>query len=289
LESITVQCNAKINLYLRVLDRRDDGFHNIETVFHSISLYDSLTVRPTKGPSCVMCDDPGVPLGSTNLALRAAEMILASSVQGVEITIEKRIPVGAGLGGGSADAAGALVGVNRLYGLNHTASDLEAMAGHLGADVKFMLAGGCAIGRGRGDNLTAQPPLHGVPLLLVVPPVTVSTGWAYDSLKMGLTTEKVTLSMITSALRKGDVASLYDLLHNDFEGLIFGRFPFVGEIKKEMLRRGADGALMSGTGPVIYGIFSKAGDAERAGGMFAERGYRAVTAKLAGCGVTVPM
>ncbi len=289
MESITVQCNAKVNLYLRVLDRREDGFHNIETVFHSVSLRDSLILRPTKGPSCVMCDDPDVPSGSTNLALMAAEMILARSAQGVEITIEKRIPVGAGLGGGSADAAGVLVGVNRLYDLNHTASDLEAMAARLGADVKFMLVGGCAVGRGRGDDLSPLPPLPGVPLLLVVPPVKVSTGWAYDSLKMGLTTEKGTLSMISSALRKGDVASLCNLLHNDFEGLIFERLPFVGEIREEMLRHGAEGVLMSGSGPVIYGIFSKAGDAELTGGMFTKRGYWAVTAKLAGCGVTVPM
>lgn len=289
MEQVSVRCNAKVNLYLRVLDRRVDGYHNIETVYHSLSLHDTVTLRTRKNRSCVTCDDPNVPVDSANLALRAAEMMLPDQSRGVDIAIRKRIPVGAGLGGGSADAAGVLAGINHLYGLNRTTADLEAMAERLGADVKFMLAGGCAVGRGKGDELTALPPLPAVKLLLVVPPVSVSTRWAYNSLKRGLTTEDVTLSMISSALEKGDVTSLCSLLVNDFEELVFERFPFVGEIKREMLRGGASGALMSGSGPVVYGVFSEVGDTEKLAGLFSDKGHETISAMLAGRGVTVPM
>ena len=289
MEQVSVRCNAKVNLYLRVFDRRTDGFHNIETVYHSVSLHDTLTLRTSRGPSCVACDDPDVPVDSTNLALRAAEMMLGDDSRSVDIAIRKRIPVGAGLGGGSADAAGVLAGINHLYGLNRTTLELEAMAERLGADVKFMLAGGCAVGRNKGDELTALPPLPAVRLLLVVPPVTVSTRWAYNSLKRGLTTEDVTLSMVSGALERGDVASLCSLLTNDFEELIFERFPFVGEIKRELVRHGARGALMSGSGPVVYGVFSEVGDAEKLEGLFSDKGHTAISAMFAGRGVTVPM
>jgi 4-diphosphocytidyl-2-C-methyl-D-erythritol kinase len=289
MEHIKVLCNAKINLYLSVLDSRPDGFHNIETVYHSISLHDTLTLRPKTGSSTVTCDDPEVPTGPTNLALRAANLVLEQDGRGVDIAIEKNIPIGAGLGGGSADAAGVLTGINRLYDLDLTAEQLEEMAAQLGADVKFMLAGGCAIGTGKGDQLKSLPVLPALGLVLVVPPVTISTRWAYNSLKRGLTTEQGTLSMISCALEKGDVGCLYSLLRNDFESLVFDRFPFVGEIKDEMLRYGAGAALMSGSGPVVYGVFTKAGDAGPVQELFDDKGYRTIAAVFAGCGVTVPM
>jgi 4-diphosphocytidyl-2-C-methyl-D-erythritol kinase len=288
-ESIEVRCNAKINLYLRVLDRRADGFHDIETVFHSISLYDTLTVTRKDSGLHVTSTDPGVPLGDTNLALRAAARLAEGARCGLEIAIDKHIPVGAGLGGGSADAAGALVGVNALLGLNRSTEELEVMAADIGADVKFMLRGGCAVGRGRGDDLSTLACLPPLTIVLVAPPLNVDTGWAYDSLKRGLTTHESTLTMVTSALGKGEVTTLCDLLYNDFEGLIFGNYPFVGEIKEDMLRCGADGALMTGSGPVVYGIFSEAGDARLSREKFLNKGYRTIITGFSELGVTVPI
>jgi 4-diphosphocytidyl-2-C-methyl-D-erythritol kinase len=287
LETVKLRCNAKVNLYLRVLGRRRDGYHDIVTVYHSISLHDTLTLRRRGSGIRVFCDNPQVPHDNVNLAAIAAARLLDGTGLGADILIEKRIPIGAGLGGGSADAAGALVGTNRLYDLEHSEEELEAVASAIGADVRFMMRGGCALGVGRGDDLRPLPPVHGYRLVLVVPAVTVSTAWAYDSLKMGLTTEQVDLTMITSALGQGDGASLCDFLRNDFERLVFDRFPLVGTLKKDLAGFGADGALMSGSGPVVYGIFARADEAQRCRRQFLERGYTTLIASFVEHGVTV--
>lgn len=285
--SVAVRCNAKINLYLRVLAARQDGFHNIETVYHSISLSDTVRITPADTGLSVVCDDEGVPADERNLALRAARGLLEGTDLRVRIEIAKRIPMGAGLGGGSADAAGALIGIDRLLNLGRSPGRLERLARALGADVTFMLGGGCAVGLGRGDQITPLEALPPVPVVLVIPPISVSTGWAYGSLKMGLTTDSDRLSMVTSALGKGDITSLCDLLHNDFEGLIFDTFPIVGQIKQDLLTWGARGALMSGSGPVTYGLFTEEGDAKACGDRFHEKGLTAIVCGLAGHGVTV--
>jgi len=270
---LTIRCNAKINLYLKVLSERPDGFHDIETVFHSIAVHDTLTLTPTDGDLTLSCAAEGVPTGPDNLALRAAALVLEGTPHGAHIGLEKRIPAGAGLGGGSADAAGALIGLNSLFGLGHSTVVLGAMAEDLGADVKFLLEGGCAAGRGRGDELSRLTPMPPLPVVLALPPLSVSTAWAYSSLKMRLTSHKVSLNMITSALGRGDTASVCGLLENDFESLIFGKYPSVGRIKEDLLGCGAAAALMSGTGPVVYGLFET------------EAGAAACAKRLAGGGI----
>jgi 4-diphosphocytidyl-2-C-methyl-D-erythritol kinase len=287
LESIRVDCNAKVNLFLRVLDRREDGYHNIETLFHSISLHDTLTLTRAGSGISVSCDDPGVPPDSTNTAVKAARSILEGTGLGLHIRIEKRIPIGAGLGGGSADAAGVLAGANRLFGLGHSASDLERIGGQVGADVAFLVGGGCAVGRDRGERLERFPPLPGLPLVVVVPPFSVGSGWAYRSYKMVLTRDRGRLTMVASALAGGDLASLFTLLENDFESLVFEKHPLVRGIKENLIEWGAGGALMTGSGPVVFGIFSEAGDAEACKGRFLNKGHKAVLSSLANKGVTV--
>lgn len=284
---LTVKCNAKVNLHLKVLSERPDGFHDIETVFHSVALHDTLTLRPTEGALTLSCDAEGVPTGADNLALRAAALILEGTSHGVDIGLEKRIPVGAGLGGGSADAAGALIGLNSLFGLGHSTAALQAMAEGLGADVKFLLEGGCAAGLGKGDELTTLPPLPGLAVVLALPRLSVSTAWAYGSLKRGLTSHKISLSMITSALGRGDTVSVCGLLNNDFEGLIFGKYPSVGRIKEDLLGCGAAAALMSGTGPVVYGLFETEADAAACARKLAGGGIDTVVSYLTEESVTV--
>lgn len=300
-QSVTALCNAKINLFLRVKARRSDGFHEIETIYHSISLADIVTVTPSKTGLSVSCDDHAVPRDDSNLAVRAAAMALgealpqaaagpsgAAGVRGLHIDIAKRVPMGAGLGGGSADAAGSLVAVDRLFGLGLTASKLERLAEAIGSDVKFMVRGGCAIGRGRGEELEWLPALPPLPIVVVVPELTISTAWAYESLKMELTREDTHLTMMADALRKEDVAGLCDLLENDFERLVFGRFPIVKRIKDELIGLGARGALMSGSGSSVYGIFSETGDAKATGEVLVRHGLKVFVASLAVRGVTTP-
>jgi len=161
------------------------------------------------------------------------------------------------------------------------------MAEDLGADVKFLLEGGCAAGRGRGDELTRLPPLPELPLVLAIPRVSVSTAWAYGSLKMRLTSHEVSLNMITSALGRGDNASVYGLLDNDFESLIFGKYPSVGRIKEDLLGCGAAAALMSGTGPVIYGFFETGAGAAACAKRLAGGGIDTVVSYLTKQSVTV--
>ena len=286
MESIRVDCNAKVNLFLRILDRREDGYHNIETLFHSISLHDILTLTRSGSGISVSCDDTRVPLDHTNTAARAARSVLKGTDRGLDIRIEKRIPIGAGLGGGSADAAGVLVGANRLFGLGYTTSDLERIGGEVGADVAFLVRGGCAIGRDRGERLERFPPLPGLPLVMVVPPLSIASGWAYRSYKMVLTRDRSRLTMVASALAGGDLASLFALLENDFESLVFERHPLVRSIKENLIEWGAGGALMTGSGPVVFGVFSKVGDAEACRGRFLDKGHSAILSTLASKGVT---
>ena len=286
MESVRVDSNAKVNLFLKILARREDGYHDIETLFHSISLHDTLTLRETDSGISVSCDAPGVPLDEGNTAFRAAQTILASTGRGLKIEIDKRIPVGAGLGGGSADAAGVLVGANELFGLGYAPGDLEHMGGQVGADVAFLVRGGCAIGRDRGDRLERFEALPPAPLVLVIPPLSVSSGWAYRSHKMVLTSDRGGLTMIASALAGGDLASLLTLLENDFESLVFEKHPVVGGIKRDLIECGARGALMSGSGPVVFGVFEKVGDAEACRGRLLDKGHAAVLSALTNKGVT---
>ncbi len=287
MESIRVDCNAKVNLFLRILDRREDGYHNIETLFHSISLHDTLTLTQGGSGISVSCDDAGVPSDHTNTAVRAARSVLEGTGLGLDIRIEKRIPIGAGLGGGSADAAGVLVGANRLFGLGYSTSDLERIGGGVGADVAFLVEGGCAVGRDRGERLERFPPLPGLPLVVVVPPLSIGSGWAYGSYKMVLTRDRGRLNMVASALAGGDLVSLLTLLESDFESLVFEEHPLVRGIKENLIEWGAGGALMTGSGPVVFGIFSKVGDAEACKGRFLNKGHNAILSRMASKGVTV--
>jgi 4-diphosphocytidyl-2-C-methyl-D-erythritol kinase len=287
LEPVRVDCNAKINLYLRIVGKRADGYHDIEALFHSIALHDTLWLKPSHAGISVVCENDQVPLDDSNTAAVAARVILKGTGKGLSIGIEKRIPVGAGLGGGSADAAGVLVGVNTLYRLGHRVDDLERMAAQVGADVAFLIRGGCAVGLGRGDRLDRMPALPALPVLLVVPPLTISTSWAYASHRMGLTRSDSRLNMITSALERGDSTSLLDLLNNDFEGLVFEKHPKLRDLKQKLVECGAGGALMTGSGPVVFGVFAKDGDAEACKGRFPKRDYETILTRLADSSVTV--
>ena len=169
LDRVRLRANAKVNLHLRVLDRRPDGYHNIETIFHSISLSDTLEMSRRDEGFTISCTSPDVPADDSNLAVIAARRLLGEGRGGVHIHLAKSIPVAAGLGGGSADAAASLVGVNLLYGLGLSDACLMEAAAGVGSDVPFMLKGGCAAGEGRGEILTPLKPLPLVVALSRVP------------------------------------------------------------------------------------------------------------------------
>lgn len=267
--ALGLRAYAKINLHLEVLRQRPDGYHDIETVLQSIGLHDTLHLVPRPAGLRLLCDDPAVPTDETNLCLRAAHALLEAAgldapPRGVRIDLYKSIPAASGLGGGSADAAAALVGLDTFWELDLGAERLQAIAAKLGSDVPFCLTGGTALARGRGDRLTPLPALRRTAFLLVFPGVAVSTPWAYEQLGMGLTRRRPALSMDhlkTILARYPDGARAF---YNRLEDAVRPVHPVVSEVIARLLRSGASVALMSGSGSGVFGAFKNARDAEQA-------------------------
>jgi len=267
---VKIRAPAKINLRLRVVGRRADGYHLLDTIMLPVSLYDEIFINKgrkivkktaLKDRLTVTCDDPLIPQGRQNLVYKAASLILNENGinESVWIRIHKRIPVGAGLGGGSTDAAATLVGLNRLFRLGYTLKRLEKMSAALGTDVPFFVKGVPARGRGIGDRLT---PLRGVPrlwLIILYPNFPVLTAGVYRNLKL---TKAVVNTSINCSL--GSPANLRKLLVNDLETVTMGRYPRIGLLKEELARQGAVGTLMSGSGSSVFGVFQSRRSAERA-------------------------
>ncbi len=268
--TLTLESPAKINLFLEVLAKRPDGYHEIDTLFQTVSLADTLDVEVVPGrPGIeVAADDPSLPRDEENLAGRAARALLDEAGRadvGVRVWIAKRIPAGAGLGGGSGDAATVLVALARLLDLGWGAARLEEIGARVGSDVPFLVRGGTARGRGRGERLTRLPPLEATPILLAKPPVSVSTRWAYNNLRRGLTPRKP-FPKIAAADASLRVSELTGSMWNAFVGPVSDVHPSVREALGAMLGRGALAASLTGTGPTTFGIFpdeSTLGDAER--------------------------
>ena len=248
---------AKINLGLAVRGRRADGYHDISTVFLKISLADELGIDDPDGPDVtVHCDDPAVPRDSRNLVHRAATALQpAAPGRGARLSLRKSIPVAAGLGGGSSDAAAALSGLNALWNLQMDAAELARHAAAIGADVPFfLLPDVAAIGRGRGDELEPLCCPSVLSLVLVKPPVTVSTAWAYRQLDAALTDNADATTILARHLEAGDVEGLGKACFNDFEAVMLAHFPVLRTLKKALARPGVCGVSLSGSGPTMYAL-----------------------------------
>lgn len=283
---ITLEAPAKINLFLDVLSRRPDGYHNIRSIMQTVSLCDTVTVSLSPAEATqisLRCSDPSLPSDKNNIAYRAAEKIL-SAVRGlysVEIEIVKRIPVAAGLAGGSADAAAVLAGVNQLLGAPFSLSELCAIGASLGADLPFCLAGGTKITQGIGEVLTDCPPLPDVPILIAAAGEPVSTPAAYgalDKIYQNFTLYKPNqtgFAAMTKALEGGDIPAVCASLFNIFESALMPAHTKAGAIKQSMLKSGAIGALMSGSGPSVFALFDSNAKIQSAAINLSEQGIRA--------------
>jgi len=262
LRKLFLQTAAKVNLYLNVLGKRDDGYHEIESIMQSVTLYDKLILRKLKGGINVWCDDPDVPSGKENLCYRAAELFLKrlKIKQGVEIEIHK--PTRAGLGGGSADAAATLQGMSKLFEVRVSYSNFLKWAEKLGADVPFCLKGGTALVKGKGENVLPLPPLREGWLVLVDPKIPILTSWIYKKLKVGLTKKRLNVKLLTESLKRQGLCGINAFLYNKLEEVVFEEFPLMRKIKEEMLRAGACGALMTGSGSTIFAVTEGKEEAE---------------------------
>jgi 4-diphosphocytidyl-2-C-methyl-D-erythritol kinase len=269
---VKIRTPAKINLRLRLVGKRKDGYHLLDTIMVPVSLYDELEITKAKGDKrarsssrnlSVTCDDPSVPQGGKNLVYQAASLLMQKSGidTRVRIHIRKRIPVGAGLGGGSSDAAATLVGLNRLLGLKLSTKALEKLALSLGADVPFFIQARPVRARGIGDRLSVLKKLPHLWAIILYPKFPVSTAWVYRKLRGKLTKPSANTS-INSLL--GSAEGVRKLLVNDLETVTMPRFPQIKVLKSRLIQEGAIGALMSGSGSSVFGIFNSRVKAERA-------------------------
>ena len=286
MNAVSIRAHARINLDLRVLGARADGFHELRTVFQALALHDLIRCVPREGPFAIECSSAGVPLDETNLIWRAAQTLWrslrrAGAVRDVVVQLDKQIPLQAGLGGGSADAAATLMGLTQAWRVPVKPSQLTDVAAHIGSDVPFFLAGGTALGLGRGEEVypLADLPRHWI--VLLIPGFGVSTseayGW-YDSERE-----------LSRAPREpqhvpGPWPSRAAQMINDLEAPIARHHPEIDQMKAALRRAGALAASMSGSGSTVFGLFQKRRDAVVAAKSLEGSGWRVLLTESLGRG-----
>ena len=262
-DKITLPAPAKVNLSLHVVGRRDDGYHELITRMQKLDLCDWLELQPGSGDIVLNCSDNSLPVDERNLAVRAAHRFFSayrgSGPSGLKIRLEKRIPVAAGLGGGSSDAAAVLVGLNQLFERPFSDKELIALGRPLGADVPFFVsAAPAACATGIGDRLRPAVSCSGYCYILINPGLAVSTRWVYERLRMiNRLTNKSNEFRLCGSQNSVEEHFCVEDLHNDLERVTEVHFPVIGQIKRKCIEFGAAGALMSGSGPTVFGLFAQ--------------------------------
>lgn len=280
--TVTARALAKINLHLAIHARRPDGYHGLTTVFQAIGLHDTVSVVAHEGPFSLQCDEPGVPTDATNLVWRAAaayaEATGRAPLSGVRVTLAKRVPTQAGLGGGSADAIATLRALARLWHCPLDEPLAVAMGRGLGADVPFFASGGTMLGTGRGDVLSPLPDVPRHAVAIVRPPFGIGTADAYRWVADARTVRREPTAPMPPASWPQEPTGwpeVFGALHNDFEPVVAGHFPEVGEVVSTLRARGAVLAMLSGSGSAVVGLFARDRDAADAAALFAPRaGWR---------------
>lgn len=279
MNEISVRAYAKINLHLEVLDRLPNGYHEIDTIMQTVGLYDMIKIsnKPANQKNInIRSSSIRIPCDSRNLAYKAAETYLEQNniSDEVYIYISKNIPIAAGLAGGSADAAATLIGLNRLYGEKMSNDELCRLGATLGADVPFCIMRGCYVASGIGEILTPITPLSKCKVLVAAGGHGVSTKLAYENLSQAKrSTQRKSSAEMQVALQNGDVKEVCRLLHNSFEEVILPSHKQAAYIKRTMLNYGANGALMSGSGCAVFGIFLNENKAKSAMTALRKKGY----------------
>ena len=249
---------AKINLGLDILGKREDGYHEVRMIMQTIQMYDVLDMKRVKKPGISLSVNyPYIPNDERNLVYKAAKLLMDEFQikEGVEIRLEKFIPVAAGMAGGSSDAAAALVGMNRLFKLGLSERDLMERAVNIGADVPYCVMRGTALAEGIGEKLTRITQVPECFVLIGKPGVNVSTKTAYESLQLDKLSYRPDIDGMIEDIERGDLLAMTEKMGNVFEPGITEKYPVIGEIRKLMEEHGALKAMMSGSGPTVFGIF----------------------------------
>ncbi len=278
----TIRAHAKINLGLEVLRRREDGYHELRTILQTIDFYDELTFVIEDSGIRMTTSDPSLGTGEENLVVRAANLLAAAAGYGggASIHLEKRVPAGKGLGGGSSDAATTLVALNHLWKTGASASDLHRLAAQIGMDVPFFLYGGSALAVSRGEEVYPLEVGVDLPIVLILPDFSISTAEAYGNLR--LTNREAGLTLLHFAWNLPEVRVGLRELVNDLESAAGDRFDSIQRFKRQLLDLGAASSMMSGSGSCVFGVFldeASAGDAARS---LSLRGIRAIATRTVG-------
>lgn len=257
MDKITVKCPGKINLTLDVVGVREDGYHLLKTIMQNISLFDEVTVKKTDKDINLYCKNGYVPCDSSNTAYKAARLIINkyNINAGVDIIIEKRIPVAAGLAGGSTDAAGVIIGMNELFELGMSETDMMEAGIRIGADVPFCILRSTALAEGIGEILTPLSPVDDVWFLLAKPDISVSTAEVYGKLKIDEISKHPNTSKLQEYIDRKDIKNIAQNMVNVLETVTIKENPIIFDIKNIMMEFHALGSLMSGSGPTVFGVF----------------------------------
>lgn len=275
MEQLELKALGKINLGLDVLGRRENGYHDVRMVMQTLYLYDNVTIEKTNTPGIeVKTNLYYLPGDESNIAWKAAKMLIDEFQikKGVRITLDKHIPVAAGMAGGSTDAAAVLFGMNRMFKLKLSQKQLMERGVKLGADVPYCIMRGTVLAEGIGEKLTPLPPLPNCHILIAKPGISVSTKMVYEKLDSEEITEHPDIDGIIQGLKEKSLKKVASCMGNVLERVTIQEYPVIREIKECMLEHGAVGAMMSGSGPTVFGLYSDRGSAKRAYAAVKEQG-----------------
>lgn len=264
---ISLKALAKINLGLDVVRRREDGYHEVRMIMQTIYLYDRLDIKRTQEPGIqIQTNLSFLPVNENNLIYKAAKLLMDefSITDGVSVKLDKRIPVAAGMAGGSTDAAAMLFGMNRLFSLGLTKRQLMERGVQIGADVPYCIMRGTALAEGIGEALSPLPPMVKCPVLIAKPSISVSTKFVYQNLKLDDTTIHPDIDRLIDDIKAKNLHDIAAHMGNVLETVTIPNYPVIDEIKKHMLSNGAVGAMMSGSGPTVFGLFDDEDTAKKA-------------------------
>ncbi|MCI9323859.1 MAG: 4-(cytidine 5'-diphospho)-2-C-methyl-D-erythritol kinase [Lachnospiraceae bacterium] len=273
-DKLTRKAYAKINLGLDVVGRLENGYHQVRMIMQTVGIYDRLTFAAGESGIRIVTDSGELPTGPDNLIYRAAVLLLETCgvEAGVDIRLEKHIPIAAGMAGGSSDAAATLQGLNDLFALGLTQERLRQLGVRIGADVPYCIMGGTALAEGIGEVLTPLPPAPRCTVLVAKPDLQVSTKYVYEHLDAGESWQHPDIDGMRSAIESGSLPGVVSRLGNVLETVTAGAYSVIGQIKREMLTRGAMGSLMSGSGPTVFGIYGSREQAQDARSRLEETG-----------------
>lgn len=265
MDEIAIKCPAKINLSLDVVGKREDGYHLVKMIMQNVSLVDTVTVRRNSERIKVYCDVKDVPCNETNSAYKAAKIMFEryNLKGGVDILIDKQIPVAAGLAGGSTDAAGVIKAINSLYNMNLGIDEMMEIGVKVGADVPYCILGGTALAEGIGEVLTPLKPIKDVWCAIAKPPISVSTREVYGKLRMDEIVRHPDIKRLIDYIERQDYDNLAQNMVNVLETVTIKDYPVIFEIKNIMMEFHALGSLMTGSGPTVFGLFEDKTSAER--------------------------